>query len=64
MEYFGSPTIKAGRIIAIRTFIKHLHALGVPAYVPIIPKIADGSMPYILCDEELDRICTQQTASF
>jgi len=52
----GKTSTKAGIIIAIRTFIRHLHSLGVPAYVPIIPKIIDDYMPYIFCDEELERI--------
>ena len=52
----GKTSTKAGRIIAIRTFIMYLHTLGVPAYVPVIPKIVDDYMPYIFCDEELERI--------
>ena len=52
----GKTSTKAGRITAVRTFIRYLHAVGVPAYVPVIPKIVDGYMPYIFCDEELDRI--------
>jgi integrase len=45
-----------GRIIAVRTFVRHLRALGVPAYDPIVPKTADGYMPYIFSDGELGRI--------
>jgi integrase len=52
----GKTGTKAGRIIAIRTFIRHPHTLGVPAYVPVIPKTVDDYMPYIFSDEELDRI--------
>jgi len=52
----GKTISKAGKIIAIRTFIRYLHSLGIPAYVPIIPKAVDGYMPYIFCDEELNRI--------
>jgi integrase len=52
----GGTRTKAGKIAAIRIFFKYLRSLGVPAYMPIIPKIADDYVPYIFCDEELGRI--------
>jgi len=52
----GKTITKAGRIVAVRLFIRYLHTLGVPAYVPVIPKTADDYIPYIFSDGELDRI--------
>ena len=52
----GKPGSKANKIMAIRTFIKYLHTLGISAYTPVIPKVVDGYMPYIFSDEELNRI--------
>jgi len=52
----GKIRSKAEKIIIIRIFIKYLHSLGISAYTPIIPKVADDYIPYIFCDEELDKI--------
>ena len=52
----GKSSSKAGKIIAIRTFIKYLRSLGISAYIPIIPKIYENYIPYIFSDEDLDRI--------
>jgi integrase len=52
----GKTGTKAGKIIAIRMFIKYLHLLGISAHVPVIPKVVQDYMPYIFSDEELERI--------
>ena len=52
----GKTRTKAGKIAAIRVFFKYLHSLGISAYMPVIPKIADYYVPYIFSDEELGLI--------
>jgi site-specific recombinase XerD len=52
----GKSGSKAGKIITIRTFIKYLHSLGIPAHTPVIPKIVEDYIPYIFSDQELERI--------
>jgi len=52
----GKTRTKAGKIGTIRLFFKYLHSLGILAYIPVIPKIADDYIPYIFSDDELCRL--------
>ena len=52
----GKASSKANKIIVIRIFIRYIRTLGLPAYMPIVPKVADSYSPYIFSDDELDRI--------
>ena len=52
----GKTSSIANEIISIRMFIRYLQTLGVPAYIPIIPKVVDDYIPYIFSDTELERI--------
>jgi integrase len=52
----GKSSSKANEIISIRKFIRYLQTLGVPAYVPITPKVLDDYIPYIFSDDELEMI--------
>ena len=52
----GKTNTRAYKIIAVRTFIKYLRSLGVSAFMPVVPKIISGYIPYIFSDEELEKI--------
>lgn len=39
--------------------MKYLNSIGITAYIPPIPKVADDYVPYIFSDEELERIYLQ-----
>jgi integrase len=60
MGWMGSLTGKsssiANEIIVIRTFLGRLKNIGIQAYIPPVPKVADDYIPYIFSDTELDRI--------
>jgi len=52
----GKTSSKANIIIVIRIFIKYLHSLGISAFMPVVPRVADDYIPYIFSDEELKKI--------
>ncbi len=52
----GKSSSIANEVIVIRVFMKYLNSIGITAYVPPIPKVADDYVPYIFSDEELERI--------
>ena len=54
----GKTSSKANEIISVRMFIGYLQSLGIDAYIPITPKVADDYMPYIFSDAELESIFT------
>lgn len=55
----GKSSSIANKVIVIRIFMKYLNNIGITAYIPPIPKVADDYVPYIFSDEELDRIYIQ-----
>ena len=55
----GKSSSIANEVIVIRIFMKYLNSIGVTAYIPPIPKVADDYVPYIFTDEELERIYLQ-----
>lgn len=55
----GKSSSIANEVIVIRIFMKYLNRIGMTAYTPPIPKIADDYIPYIFSDEELKRIYLQ-----
>lgn len=55
----GNSRSIANEVIVIRIFMKYLNSLGIIAYIPPIPKVADDYIPYIFSDEELERIYVQ-----
>lgn len=52
----GKSSSIANKVIVIRIFMKYLNSVGVTAYIPPTPKVADDYVPYIFSDEELERI--------
>jgi integrase len=52
----GKTSSRANKIIVIRIFVRFLHSLGVPAFMPVVPKVRDDYIPYIFTDEELRKI--------
>ena len=52
----GKTSSKANIIIVIRIFTKYLHSLGISAFMPVVPIVADDYIPYIFSDEELKKI--------
>jgi integrase len=55
----GKSSSIANKVIVIRIFLKYLNSIGITAYIPPIPKVADDYVPYIFSDEELERIYQQ-----
>lgn len=55
----GKSSSIANEVIVIRIFMKYLNSIGITAYMPPIPKVADDYVPYIFSDEELERIYVQ-----
>lgn len=60
MGWLGSLTGKsssiANEVIVIRIFLSSLKSIGIQAYIPPVPKVADDYVPYIFSDVELNRI--------
>ena len=52
----GKSSSIANMVVVIRIFMKYLNSVGVTAYIPPTPKVADDYVPYIFSDEELERI--------
>ena len=55
----GKSSSIANEVIVIRIFMKYLNSIGITAYIPPIPRVADDYVPYIFSDEELERIYIQ-----
>lgn len=55
----GKSSSIANEVIVIRIFLKFLNSMGITAYIPPIPKIANDYVPYIFSDKELERIYLQ-----
>lgn len=52
----GKSSSIANEVIVIRIFLSRLNSIGMQAYIPPVPKVADDYVPYIFSDIELDRI--------
>jgi len=46
----GKSSSIANEVIVIRIFLKYLNSIGITAYIPPIPKVADDYVPYIFSD--------------
>jgi len=55
----GKSSSRANEVIVIRIFMKYLNSIGIPAYIPPIPRVADDYIPYIFSDEEINQIILQ-----
>lgn len=52
----GKSSSIANEVIVIRIFLSRLNSIGMQAYIPPVPKVADDYVPYIFSEIELDRI--------
>jgi len=52
----GKSSSIANEVIVIRIFLSRLNIIGMQAYIPPVPKVADDYVPYIFSDIELYRI--------
>jgi integrase/recombinase XerD len=52
----GKSSSIANEVIVIRIFLSRLNSIGIQAYIPPVPKVADDYVPYIFSDMEVDRI--------
>ena len=63
LGWMGSLTGKsssiANEVIVIRIFLKRLAGVGIHAFIPPVPKVADDYIPYIFSDIELEKIFAQ-----
>jgi len=55
----GKRSSIANAVIVVRLFIRYLNRIGIPAYIPPIPRVPNDYVPYIFSDEELGRIYQQ-----
>lgn len=55
----GKRSSIANAVIVVRLFIRYLNRIGIPAYIPPIPRVTNDYVPYIFSDEELERIYQQ-----
>lgn len=52
----GKSSSIANEVIVIRIFLSRLNSIGMHAYIPPVPRVADDYIPYIFSDIELDRV--------
>lgn len=52
----GKSSSISNEVIVIRLFIRYLNSIGIKAFIPPIPRVADDYVPYIFSDKELERI--------
>ena len=52
----GNTQTIAGKVVVVRIFLMQLSSYGIHSYIPPVPKVHYGYIPYIFSESELDRI--------